>query len=537
MTAARVPVVPTALALRWALLRGALRPGPGAIHRRIGCALGAAAGAVLAAVALIGLTAARGHGALPVDLATLLFAGLLIGWVTLPLLTFGSDDLLDPTRLALLPLTSRQLVTVIGAGALVGTAPIATFLAALGLVPATASGPWSSVVAVVAVVLQLMLCVSLSRACAAALSGVLRSRRGRDAGVALTALLAVGSQVPNLLLQRSGPPDAQVVAAVAGPLRWTPPGLLAAAPTRPLPLAVASLVAVAVLVGAVTWWWARCLRRALERPDTGGGRHRRGSYPAPPAARRLLPTGRVGAVAAKDLRYLVRDPRRLVSLVSGVLVPVAAVVVGPIVVADGRPPDTTIFAAGLIALFVGYTAANRFGLDGSAVWQLLSSESDRRDARRDLLGGDVAVSLLGLAVTAVVVALLAALVGPRHLPAAVGLALALLAVSVALSGLVAVSAPYAVPETTNAFGAGGGGQGCSTGLVTLGGLLGSAALCLPLLALVVPALSRPLVGFALLAVGPVYGLAVGAWLRTLATRTWVRRGPEILHIVAGSRSR
>jgi hypothetical protein len=84
------------------------------------------------------LAAARGHGRLPVDLAVLLFTGLVAGWVVLPILTFGSDDLLDPARLALLPLTGPEFLIVMGAGALVGIAPVATVVAALGLVPATA---------------------------------------------------------------------------------------------------------------------------------------------------------------------------------------------------------------------------------------------------------------------------------------------------------------------------------------------------------------------------------------------------------------
>ena len=72
----------------------------------------------------IALAFARGHGRLPEDLAVVLFRVLLVGWVVLPILTFGSDDLLDPARLALLPLNGAEFVIVMGVGALVGVAPV-----------------------------------------------------------------------------------------------------------------------------------------------------------------------------------------------------------------------------------------------------------------------------------------------------------------------------------------------------------------------------------------------------------------------------
>jgi len=152
--------VQTAAALRLALLRGSLRSGPGANARRAGLAIGALFGGGLALFAFAALTGARGHGPLPEDLSIVLFT-------VLPILTFASDDLLDPARLALLPLTRPQLLTVMGVGALIGVAPMATTIAALGLLPATGSGPTSYVVALVAVVLLLALCVSASRATAA----------------------------------------------------------------------------------------------------------------------------------------------------------------------------------------------------------------------------------------------------------------------------------------------------------------------------------------------------------------------------------
>lgn len=526
--------------LRLALLRGALRSGPGSTGRRVGLAVGAVLGAFLAVAASTGLAASAGHGRQPEDLAVLLFTGLLVGWVVLPVLTFAGDDLLDPGKLALLPLSRRQLLVVMGVGALVGVAPVATTVAALGLLPATGHGPASYAVALASVVLLLALCVSASRATAAALSGLLRSRRGRDLGVALAALVGISVQLVNPLVQvvvRRGGADQEVLQGLAQPLRWTPPGLLATAPGRSLPLALASLLAVAAVVGVLLVLWERSVRRSLERPDASGPRRRRSTALAP----RLLPLppGRVGAVAAKDLRYLGREPRRTVAMVFSVLVPLLAVL-GPGLVSTGGLAPGFVFAVVGLGLFAGLSGANRFGLDGTATWLLLSSATDARDARRDLLGGDLATAVVSVPAALLLAVVLAGLTGGwQHVAPALGLALGLLGIVLGLADLLAVTAAYPVPESQSAFGGGGGsaGQGCAAGLLTVGAMLAAVLLALPMLGLLLPALlsgQGTAWGLALLALGPAYGLAVGAALRRAAARRWAQRAPEVLHVLAAA---
>lgn len=527
----------TAAALKLALLRGGLRPGPGSTGRRVGLAISALGGAVLALVGLLGLTASRGGGDLPGDLAVVLFSGLVLGWVVLPVLTFSSDDLLDPTRLALLPLTGRQRVTVMGVGALVGVPAVATTVAALGLVPATASGPLSAVVALVATVLLVALCVSASRAVASVLAGVLRSRRGRDVGVALTAVVALGFQLLNPLVQvvaRRGGASGSSLHALADLLRWSPAGWLAAAPGRAPLEAVLSLVGGAAAVVVLLAVWDLGVRRSLRGEGGSGARRRRPTTLAP----RLipLPRGRTGAVAAKDLRYLVREPRRLVAVLTTSLVPVL-VVVGPALGSSDGPGRAVVFTVCGVGLLAGAGASNRFGVDGSSTWLLLSSAGDERDARRDLAGGDLAVGLVVAPVIVLIGIGLAALVdGWADLPAAVGLALALLAVQVAVSGVLSVRAPIAVAQRAGGLGGSSGGQGCAVGLLTVGGLLAGAAACVPLLALLLPALlsGSPAWGPVLLVVGPAYGLVVGAVIRRRAARQWAQRAPEVLQVVSAA---
>lgn len=475
------------------------------------------------------------------DLAVVLYTVLFAGWVVLPVLSFSSDDLLDPAKLALLPLTRRQLLTVMGIGALVGVAPTATAVAALGLVPATATGPVSGLVAVLSAALLLGLCVTASRAVTAALSGLLRSRRGRDLGVLLAALVGLSAQLLNPVLQltaRHGGSPAGLH-PLARVLRWGPPGLLATAPRRGPLGGLGVLLLVTAVLALLLVVWERSVRRALERVDASGTRRRRRSTALAP---RLvpLPRGRVGAVAAKDLRYLAREPRRAVAVVFGLLVPVVPFVAGPLLLSSGPPSHALVFAVCGLALLSGLAGANRFGMDGSATWQLLASATDRRDAHRDLLGGDLASAVVCVpALLAVAVALAALTGGWSLLPAAAGLALALHLVSVGASGLLAVSVPVPVPQTANLFGGGGGstGQGCAAGLVTLGAVTASAAACLPLLALLLPALrvGGPW-GAVLLVVGPAYGLGVGEAVRRVAARRWARRGPEVLAVVSSART-
>lgn len=54
------------------------------------------------------------------------------------------------------------MLTFTAACALVGVGPVVTAVAALGLVPATAAGPWSGAVAMLAACLLVLLCVVAS---------------------------------------------------------------------------------------------------------------------------------------------------------------------------------------------------------------------------------------------------------------------------------------------------------------------------------------------------------------------------------------
>ncbi|HTY70969.1 MAG TPA: hypothetical protein VMI11_00925 [Actinomycetes bacterium] len=525
-----------AVRLRLALLRGALRPGPGSDGRTIGFLLGAIAGAVLSVGALLVLTGLRGDPAHAEDAATVLFTALFLGWVILPVLTFGSDDLLDPSRLVLLPLTGRELMTVLGIGGLVGVAPLVTGIATLGLVTGTAHGPTSALVALTSAALEVVMCVVASRASATALSRVLRSRRGRDLGVALAALVAVSVQLVNPVLLKTEERGGNALHSVASPLRWTPPGLLARAPGLPLAPALLSMAAVAAFIVALLWWWERNLRASSVRPDRSTGSRRRRAVLAPRLVARVLPPGRTGAVTAKDLRYLGRDPRRAVAFATSVLLPTVVVFVSPMSLGE-RPPAAGVFLVCGVAMLIGLSGMNRFGADGSATWLVLATQTHDSDQKRDLLGGDVATVLAGIPLLVLVGAVTSAIAGSvRDLPAALGVSVCLLLIVVGGSGLVAVLAPFPVPRTGNAFSTGAAGQGCLTSIYSLLCMAGAAVATLPLGLLVVPSFFVPALGYVLLLVGPAYGWVVGGLARRAAVKRWESRAPEILQLLATDRT-
>jgi ABC-2 type transport system permease protein len=274
--------------------------------------------------------------------------------------------------------------------------------------------------------------------------------------------------------------------------------------------------------------WERSLRRAEEVPDATTGRKGTAGALVPRLLTALVPRGRAGAIAGKDLRYLSREPRRLVQVVTSTLFPAVIVLVTPSL-SSGGVSRGMVFAVCGIALFFGLQGANRFGQEGTASWMLLAAGTDLRSARRDLLGSDLASALVGVPLLVASGLVIAAVTdGWSLLPAAWATSLAVLAVSFGGGGLLSVLAPFPVPDgPRNAFSNGGGGQGVAAAVLGLGIMTGVAVVCLPLLVLVVPAVQGHS-AWPLLVLAPLYGAAVGSACREVAARMWSAQSPEVL---------
>src|SRR5439155_20468621 len=164
--------------------------------------------------------------------------------------------------------------------------------------------------------------------------------------------------------------------------------LLAA--TGELALAAA---AVAVLLGV----WAYALQRTLTTAEATGARtpERRGGRAALSLFPRwlpFLPRTRVGAVAARELRYVVRDPRRRVMLLYGLLMPAFALL--PLL-AQGQlhHPEAVLAALSVTFFLGGLGALNQLGVDGPAYWTNVAAGNDPRS---DLAGKNLAAAVYTL---------------------------------------------------------------------------------------------------------------------------------------------
>ena len=159
-----------------------------------------------------------------------MFTVFAFGWLILPLLVFGLDGTLDPATLALYPLRTRPLAVGLLAASATGAWPLANVIGLLGVTVGLARGALGLLVAVVAVLLQVLFCITLARFVTTGMAGMLRSRRGKDFAafliIPIFALYETFAQVvPRLAAE--GKITARTFAGIDRWLRWLPPGLAA----------------------------------------------------------------------------------------------------------------------------------------------------------------------------------------------------------------------------------------------------------------------------------------------------------------------
>ncbi len=437
-------------------------------------------------------------------LRTVLVVGatvLTLGWAVLPLLTFGTDESLDPGRLVLFPLRRTPLMRGLLLASFVGPAPATAVLVVLGTTVGLAT-KGSGLVAVAAMVLLLLLSAATARTLSTALAASLTSRRGRDITVIVASILALSVQA--LRFVHFWTISHGTLLTIDSVLRWLPPGMLGQAAfdarTGRLGIALPELVPAAVAIWVLLRVWGRALERSMVSVTDGETSRRRVAAPAdsPLLFRRLgfLAAAPWGAVTAKELRYVAREPRRKVTLVNSVIIGAGV----PIWVALRSSGDARSRSV-LLATLAGYIAvlgsSNQFGFDGPASWLDVVAGDTMQSV---LVGKNVAVLLEIMPIVAVVGTGIAALTGGwSYLPGALLFALAGLGAGLALANNVSVRYPVRLPETRNPFGASAGGQGCVTSVV-----LGLCALAENLM--LVPVL---LAGLLVVYAGPAWLLLVG----------------------------
>ncbi|WP_329273360.1 transporter [Streptomyces sp. NBC_01451] len=517
--------------LKLSLLRNGLRQSAG---RRAAYLLSVVVVLLIAALQFLGLLALRGN-AHAASVTVLLLAVMALGWAFMPLFFPSGDETLDPTRLVMLPLRPRPLVRALLAASLVGIGPLFTLSLLVGSVIALAHGTAAFVVSLVAVPLALLVCVALARAVAAANVRLLSSRKGRDLAVLSGLVVAIGAQLVNFGMQQLGSAGLGQLDPAADVLAWIPPasalGAVDSASEGSYGVAVARLALGAAALVLLLRLWSGTLTRLMTSPDGStlqaaepAGRRERASG----GLARLLPDGRTGTVMERSLRYAWRDPKTkaawVTSLAIGLIVPVFNALQG----------TGSIYFACFAAGMLGIQMYNQFGQDTSAFWMVAMTISSTRDAYVELRGRTLALLLISLPYATLVVVLTTALLDDwATLPEALGLSLALLGAMLAAGAWSSARYPYSIPQ--EGYKNVAPGQSGLATVAILGGMVGAALLCAPVITLTIwlnAAADGDRWTWLLLPVGAGYGaLLILLGLRLSAPRT-AQRLPEILAAVS-----
>ncbi|MEZ5256723.1 MAG: hypothetical protein R2705_07485 [Ilumatobacteraceae bacterium] len=280
--------------LRWSIARNRLRKG-GMVLFVLVVVLAVLAG--LGGLAILGVM----RSADPEDRRNLyVIAAVMVslGWTFAPLTAGGADETVDPTRLALLPLSRRQLLGVLFGAAASSPATLAALVGTAGFAIGTAGFGLVAPIAIVAWLATFAGALGLARLVSAVLVRAQRSRKGRDIAIMVSGVAGVtlwlALQAVGPMLERSSDTGRRIVDLVSWlPPAWGVDAALAAAEGR-------TVAALGWLVGSIGWaalvlgGWATLTGRLLASPErTVAKQHVRGAPPqrSPHA---LLPGGRQG---------------------------------------------------------------------------------------------------------------------------------------------------------------------------------------------------------------------------------------------------
>ena len=486
--------------LKLQLLRNGLRRSVAAI---VGMVLGLiyGGGLVVGALAALGTLRAQGDVELSRTVVVVIGSALVAGWALLPVLLFGVDPTLDPTRFATFAVRERTLALGLVLAAVVGLPGLATVLIVLGTVVA---GSWSvpaTLAALVGGLLGLLTCVLLSRIVTAAAAAVLATRRGRDvAGVGGLLLLVVAGPVIGGISDGGITRDS--LQSLASVVAWTPLGWSWAAAgdlalgewgTGLAHLALAAALCLVLLVA-----WERLLVSVLRNPrsvSSDGGRVNAGL-----GLFGRLPSTPMGAVAARAGTYWIRDPRFNVPAIMTVLLPAGLLIPGV-----GSGSDLALLAMPLASAYlIGWGQHNDVGYDSTAFWMHVASGVD---GVSDRLGRLFPSGLMALVCVPGYAVLGPALGAPwRMVPATFGTACALVLNGFAVACVTSAVKQYAVPAPgENPFTSRPGSAGVTLGVQAVCGAA-VMTLSLPALGLATAAyLGADWAAWVALVLGPVLG--------------------------------
>ena len=469
--------------LKFVLLRASLRRRQ-SVWNRVGTFVALLASLLGAIAGFIATVSLRGGWSAVAEERFLVIGCFLVifGWWFGPVLSGGSDETVDPMRLALLPLTRAQLRRDQIAAGLVGPAPLMVVVWGIGLVIGTA-GPWWTVpFSILAAVVLVLTALIGSRAIATSLAVLNRTRRGGDLATFVAVLGAAMLFVAGQALQFISDEQLDTMTRIA---RATPLGMIGDAfrllGDGDVVGALWRIAALGAVAAAAAWCWSRQLDRLMSESDVRGRLEAAATISALPifdGFRSRLAHTPAGAAVAREIVYLKRSPGRRASMLTSLMLGFAYVAM---LAARGQIRDPMIVLVSPLAMvFALQYAANQNGVDPAAFWieVVAGPQQIARWAGRQALG---AVSILTpVLITGVVLAAVSG--GWRQFAVMVA---TMIGATFALVGLGSAMSPAfatPVPDSGNPFGNRQAmqGTGCVAGLVGIMYLVvGAAIVALP----------------------------------------------------------
>jgi ABC-2 type transport system permease protein len=398
--------------------------------------------AIVLAIGTFAILALLRGNAAAVDETTVIFTLFAFGWLILPILVFGLDGTLDPAALALFPLRTRPLALGLLAASVTGAWPLANVIGLMGVTVGLAHGAAGVIVAVLAVLLQVLFCITLARFFITTLARVLRSRRGRDLAAFLVLPIFALYEFFIQVVPRAAAQHRLGAGSFTGIdhwIRWIPPGLAAHAiqdaSSGRLGVALLRLLFLAAVTAVLGWLWIRALNRALVTADSSSQTSavRAASLPFPRY-------GLTGTVAARFLIYQRREPT---SLIYWGIIAVVMVVVSFRTVTTSAFLGGVLFAIGLGAAMTGVFHANSVGVTGPGFGSEAVALTDRRELRSYFCGQNIALAIVGIPLLTLFSFVLMAIAGhPVDGFLALAVGLAALGAALGLSNIFSAVVPY-----------------------------------------------------------------------------------------------
>ncbi|TCC43562.1 hypothetical protein [Kribbella sindirgiensis] len=450
------------------------------------------------------------------DVLAVVLAVWMLGWVVGPLFAGGGDETLKPEYFTMLPLPPRTLSAGLLVAALAGVAPVISLIALLSLV-VVSGGVAAALVAVPALLLQL-LCFLLASRLAVAVYGVLLQVR---AGAVIAALvnafiLAFTAQGWALIVAfvSTDVQGAFATGARIAPSGWGLVAVEAAGRGEWLEV-LAALAGLVVLAVVMLLAWSALLVRRTTGSRTGGT-----------VRRQLSARTGAGAAGAKELRSWTRDllygHRAVFAVAYGLFFCMMPLAIGMKSMLPWAGPAAVVMA--------GSMTANLYGADGTAFWTTLMTPGS---SRADVRARQRAFLLVFGPSTLLITLLLTWWSGDtRAWPLVLSALPALLG---GAAGLVVACSVYAAVPTTDAHKRSGNplnsgeNEGETMGIVYVMLVL-VAATCAPALILAL------YTGWWGVPVGVLSGVLAWWYFGRVAARRLDARGPELLTLLRHGRS-